>query len=333
MSAVPELDRSAAAAARARWSAAGQPPGAFGRLEQLASWLAGAQGTSAPHPPRRPVLVVVAGDHGVARGGVSNHPPGAAAEAVRAIEAGESLTSLLAARAGARVRVVDAGLEADSPGQVGAWKVSRGSGPVDRQDALGSDQVDRALAVGRLIADSEADAGTDLLLAGDLGRGTTVPAATVIGLLTGADPAQVSGRPGTGDGSRWVRRTTAIRDAMHRGSAYRQDPAALLQVVGGADLAVLTGMLAQAAARRTPTLLDGLVPAACALLAGRLAPGSAAWWVAASGSADPAHRLALDSLGLEPVLDLDIRTGAGTGALLALPVLAAAAELLGSFPC
>jgi nicotinate-nucleotide--dimethylbenzimidazole phosphoribosyltransferase len=146
--------------------------------------------------------------------------------------------------------------------------------------------------------------------------------------VSGTEPVAAVGR-GTGiDDAGWMRKTAAVRDAMFR--ARRAEPAELLRIAGGADLAAMTGFLAQAAVRRTPVLLDGLVVTAAALLAERLAPGARAWWQAAHRSPEPAHTLALNSLGLEPILDLGMRLGEGTGAAVALPVLRGAVETLSS---
>ena len=127
------------------------------------------------------------------------------------------------------------------------------------------------------------------------------------------------------DDALWMRRCAAVRDTMRRGRPILADHVGLLAAVGGADLAAMTGLLLQAAARRTPVLLDGVATAAAALVAQRMAFRSSDWWAAAHRSPEPAHDLALDRLGLEPLLDLGIRAEDGTGALLAVPLLRAAA--------
>ena len=163
-----------------------------------------------------------------------------------------------------------------------------------------------------------------------MGIGNTTAATTLIATLTDTEPVAVVGR-GTGiDDAGWSRKTAAVRDAMYRGRRLRSDPVALLRTCGGADLAAMAGFCAQAAVRRTPLLLDGVVVTAAALVGDRLAPGARAWWQAGHRSTEPAHTLALDHLGLEPIVDLGLRLGEGTGAAVALPLVRAAIATLSS---
>lgn len=326
---VPGLDAAAMVAARDRQSRLAKPAGSLGRLEELSVWAAGVQGACPPHPFAAPVVLVVAGDHGIARAGVSAYPPAVTAQLVGNVLAGGAAVNVLAALAGARVRVADLAVNGDTALTVARHKVRRGSGSIDRTDALSDEQVRQAYAAGRQLADDEVDAGTDLLIAGDMGIGNTTPAAVLAAVLTGSEPIAVVGR-GTGvDDAGWMRKAAAVRDALRRCAPHHADPLALLRTAGGADLAASTGLLVQAAVRRTPVLLDGVVPCVCAGLAERLAPGASAWWVAGTRSTEPAQRLVLDSLGLVPLLDLGLRLGEGTGALLALPLLQAAVAILG----
>lgn len=206
----------------------------------------------------------------------------------------------------------------------------RGSGNIAVEDALSTEEAIAAIAAGRTIADQEVDAGADLLIAGDMGIGNTTPATTLVAALTATEPVAVVGR-GTGvDDEGWARKTAAIRDALFRARQVKADPVALLAVCGGADLAAMAGFLAQAALRRTPVLLDGMVVTAAALVADRLAPGAKTWWQAAHLSTEPAHAVALQRLQLTPILDLGMRLGEGSGAAVALPVLRAAVATLAS---
>ena len=273
-------------------------------------------------------MVVFAGDHGVARAGVSAYPPEVTAQMVMNIDAGGAAINVLAECAGATVRVVDIAVDTDGP--VTDYKVRRSSGNIAVEDALTADEVLAALDAGRRIADEEVDAGADLLIAGDMGIGNTTAATTLIATLTDTEPVAVVGR-GTGiDDAGWSRKTAAVRDAMYRGRRLRSDPVALLRTCGGADLAAMAGFCAQAAVRRTPLLLDGVVVTAAALVGDRLAPGARAWWQAGHRSTEPAHTLALDHLGLEPIVDLGLRLGEGTGAAVALPLVRAAIATLSS---
>lgn len=317
-------DEEAAAAARARFGRLVKPPGSLGRLEDLAVWLAGAQGAAPPRDPERARVVVFAGDHGVAAAGVSAYPAEVTARMVGVFAAGDAAVNVLARSAGATVRVVDLAVAADTHAEASGHKVRRGSGRIDREDALTVAEAERAFAAGAAIADEEVDGGADLLVPGDMGIGNTTVAAVLIAALTETEPVRVVGRGSGIDDPTWMRKVTAIRDGLRRARPVAGDPVALLAVAGGADVAAMTGFLVQAAVRRTPVLLDGVVSAAAALLAAAAAPAAPAWWLAAHRSTEPAHRVALERLELEPVLDLGMRLGEGTGALVALPLLRAA---------
>ncbi|MCV7175073.1 nicotinate-nucleotide--dimethylbenzimidazole phosphoribosyltransferase [Mycolicibacterium sphagni] len=331
----PEItppDYRAAAAAQRRQDILTKPTGALGRLEDLSVWVSGCQGLCPPKQFEHARVVVFAGDHGVARTGVSAYPPEVTAQMVANIDAGGAAINVLAGIAGASVRVVDIAVDSDEPlsEAIGAHKVRRSSGNIAVEDALSADEVIAALEAGRQLADDEVDAGADLLIAGDMGIGNTTAATALIATLTDTEPVAVVGR-GTGiDDAAWVRKTAAVRDAMFRARHHRADPVALLRTCGGADLAAMAGFCAQAAVRRTPLLLDGVVVTAAALVADRLAPGARAWWQAGHRSTEPAHTLALAHLELVPIIDLGLRLGEGTGAAVALPVLRAAVATLAS---
>lgn len=327
------IDHAARAAARTRLDGLAKPLGALGRLEDLAVWLAGVQGTSAPAPPHPVSVVVFAGDHGVTdrAGAVSAYPRQVTALMVGEFLRGGAAVNVLARAHGAQVRVVDLGVDGDpaDPGsRVARHKVRHGSGAIDVEDALTGDEVDASLAAGLAIADEEIDAGARLLVPGDMGIGNTTVAAALVGTALGLGAGDVVGR-GTGiDDETWLGKTAVVEAALGRARVHREDPGRALQVAGSADLAAMTGFLVRAAERGVPALLDGVVTGACALLAERLAPGSAAWWCAGHLSTEPAHGLALEALELVPVLDLGMRLGEATGALTALPVLRAAPLLL-----
>ena len=185
-----------------------------------------------------------------------------------------------------------------------------------------------AFDLGRSIADSEIDAGADLLIPGDMGIGNTTPAAAIIGLLANLDASKVTGT-GTGiDDAGWMRKCAAIRDAMRRGRPHISDPIRLLATSGSPDFAAMTGFMLQSSIRRTPVILDGTISSACALIADRMDFRAKAWWLAGHRSTEPAHTAALARLDLEPVIDYGLRLGEGTGALLALPIVQAAIATL-----
>lgn len=335
-SSIASPDDAALAAALARQDALTKPRGALGRLEELSAWLSAVSGQCPPPPICAPALAIFAGDHGVARtAGTSAYPPEVTAQMVATFARGGAAATVLARSRGVRVEVVDVSVDVDwgtsglhVPSSVTGRRIRRGTGSIDREDACTRQEAADAMRLGADVADDLVDDGADLLIAGDMGIGNTTPAAALVGLLADVEPAQVVGR-GTGiDDLAWMRKAAAVRDAMRRGRAHRTDPVGLLATVGGPDIAAVTGFLLQAAARRVPLVLDGVVPCACALLAHRIAFRSARWWVAAHRSTEPAAQLALARLGLEPLVDLGMRLGEGTGALLVLPVLTAAGDLL-----
>jgi nicotinate-nucleotide--dimethylbenzimidazole phosphoribosyltransferase len=322
-------DGSAAAAARRRQDLLTKPAGALGRLEDLAVWVSSCQSQCPPTQFERARVVVFAGDHGVARAGVSAYPPEVTAQMVATIEAGGAAVNVLAGIAGAGVRVIDVAVDTDgAPAGPAGSKVRRGTGNIAVTDAMTVKESLAALDVGRRAADEEVDAGADLLIAGDMGIGNTTAATAVVAALTDVEPVAAVGRGSGVDDAGWMRKTAAVRDALYRARAVKDDPVGLLAVCGGPDLAAMAGFCAQAAIRRTPVLLDGLAVTAAAMVAQRLAPGARAWWQAGHRSSEPAHDHALADLGLTPILDLGLRLGEGTGAVLALPVLRAAVATL-----
>ncbi|MDF0529912.1 nicotinate-nucleotide--dimethylbenzimidazole phosphoribosyltransferase [Tsukamurella sp. 8F] len=323
-------DAEVVAQARERHSRLTKPIGSLGRLEDLGVWATACQGACPPKAFERPRVVVFAGDHGVAASGVSAYPPEVTAQMVANFSAGGAAVNVLAAQAGATVRVEDIAVSVDTGPELSRHKVRHSSGDIAHEDALSDAEAVAAISVGRAIADDEIDSGADLLIAGDMGIGNTTPSAVLIGLLTDHEPVVVVGR-GTGiDDNAWMRKAAAVRDAMWRGRPYARDPKSLLRTVGGADLAAMAGFLAQAAVRRTPVVLDGVVVTAAALVAQDLAPGAVEWWRAGHLSSEPAHALALAQLGLEPMLTFDMRLGEGSGAALALPIVQSAVSVLAS---
>ncbi|MDT9688023.1 nicotinate-nucleotide--dimethylbenzimidazole phosphoribosyltransferase [Streptomyces sp. P9(2023)] len=312
------------------------PPGALGRLDELGEWLSAAQGSAKVRVIEQPKVVLFAGDHGVASLGVSGRPAGTAYELVRSVLDGASPVAVLARTAGVPVRVVDAGLDCEPellPAEVVRHRVRRGSGRIDIEDAMTAGETAAAIRLGMAIADEEADSGTDLVVLGDLSVGGTTPASTLIAALCGTDASVVTGRGGAGiDDLAWMRKCAAVRDSLRRARPVLGDQLALLGTVGGADLAAMTGFLLQSAVRRMPVILDGVVGAACALVAQRAAFRAPDWWLAGQVSGEPAQAKALDRMALNPLLDHGVTVGEGTGALLALPLVQAAAALAAELP-
>lgn len=307
------------------------PAGALGRMGELAVWLASAQGAVPPPELRDVRLVIFAGDHGVARHGVSAYPPAITAAMVRTFVAGRAVVNAWASALGVSVRVVDVAVDADLsdlPDEVWAGKLRRGSGAIQLEDALSTEETVLALELGARLAEEEVGKRAQLLLSGDMGIGNTTPAAALVAASLGLPAAEVTGR-GTGvDGAGWARKRDVIDAALDRAAGRLDDPVATLTALGSADLAATTGYLLTAARAGVPVLLDGLMSVACALIAERLGPGASAWFAAGHRSTEPAQSLALDKLGLTPVLDLGLRLGEGSGAVAAVPVLRSAGAVL-----
>ena len=313
-----------------------KPAGALGRLEELSIWWCGVAGRCPAPPAGRPRLVIFAGDHGIARAAhTSAYPTDVTAQMVVNFVRGGAAANVLARQTGVTVRVVDMAVDIDwqasghpVPTEVTGHKVRRASEPLDRADALTRDEALDALIAGVSVADEEIDAGADLLIAGDMGIGNTTAASAIIALLTRQNAARVVGR-GTGiDDATWMRKTAAVRDATFRAREHRGDPVGVLAAVGGADIAAMAGFLLCAAARGVPVILDGMVVGAAALVANAVSYRAREWWLAGHRSVEPAHTTVLERLRLTPVVDFQMRLGEGSGALVALPVLNAAAATL-----
>ncbi|MET8098633.1 nicotinate-nucleotide--dimethylbenzimidazole phosphoribosyltransferase [Streptomyces sp. NPDC005236] len=312
------------------------PPGALGRLDGLGEWLAAAQSAVPVRPIEHPRAVLFAGDHGVAALDVSARPAGGAGLLVRAVLDGASPASVLARGLGVPVRVIDMSLEADPeglPDEVVRHRVRRGSGRIDVEDAMTLEEAEAAFRAGVAIADEEADSGTDLVVLGDISVGGTTAAAVLVAALCGTDASVVTGRGGQAiDDLAWMRKCAAVRDSLRRARPVLGDQLQLLATVGGADLAAMTGFLLQSAVRKMPVILDGVVSAACALVGQRVAFRAPDWWLAGQRSGEPAQAKALDRMALEPLLDQGVTVGEGAGALLALPLVQAAARLAAELP-
>ncbi len=320
-----------AAVARERLAGLATPAGALGRLGDIGVWLCAAQGVVPPRPLTDVRLVVLAGDHGVAAHGVSAYPAAVTEAMVRTIVSGRAGVSALAREHGVAVTVLDVAVDADLddlPPEVTSRKVRRGSGAIHLTDALTRAETERSLALGAALAGELVDDGAQLLMTGDLGIGNTTVAAALVAATLGLPAEEVTGR-GTGiDDDGWVRKRDVVAEALERAEARTADPVEVLTALGSADLAATVGFLVEASTRGVPVLLDGLMSLACAVVAEALAPGAAAWWLAGHRSTEPAQAHALKSLGLDPVLDLGMRLGEGSGAVAALPVLRASVAVL-----
>lgn len=329
---IPSLDDRAREEALRQLDGLVKPVGALGRLEQLAAWLCAAHGEVPPRPLEDVRVVVFAGDHGVsASGAVSAYPRHLTAAMVRVFLAGGSGVNVLAREIGARVRVLDLAVDdplGDVPDEVRRHKIRRSSGPIDVADALEPGQARRAFDAGIAAADADIGDGADLLIPGDMGIGNTTIASALVAAVLGLPAEDVVGA-GTGvDDDGRARKIAVLEKALAR--ANTEDPFATLTSLGSACAAATAGLLVRAAERKVPVVLDGVFPCAAAVVAREIAPGAEQWWVAGHRSTEPAQAFALKALGLEPILDLGLRLGEGSGAVQAVPILRNARAVLTS---
>jgi nicotinate-nucleotide--dimethylbenzimidazole phosphoribosyltransferase len=309
---------------RAALDAKAKPPGSLGRLEDLAVRIGLIQDRIDPRIARTE-LYVFAGDHGLTSEGVSAYPSSVTAAMVRLFLSGRSSVGALARATGVEVRVVDAGVDADLPAHPDliAAKIRRGSRNAAREPALTQDEVLAAIAKGAEIG-RRADA--DVVALGEMGIGNSSSAALIMHRLAPAPLDDCVGQ-GTGHGAEGMARKRAgIARAAQRSDASA--PLAVLAEFGGLEIAMMAGAVLGAAAARRVVLIDGFISTAAALAAIRLVPAALDYCVFAHGSAERGHPVMLQALGVRPLLDLDLRLGEGTGAVLAAPLLVAAANLL-----
>ncbi|MEU4772912.1 nicotinate-nucleotide--dimethylbenzimidazole phosphoribosyltransferase [Micromonospora sp. NPDC023644] len=345
IAAIRPPDEPAMAAARELQGRLTKPAGSLGALEELSVRLAGLAGHCPPPLPEPAAVAIFAGDHGVHAQGVTPWPQEVTAQMIGNFLAGGAVVNAFARQAGASVTVVDVGvatpLPVAAPGEEGAGapptrgaprlvaaNVRPGTRDLAVTAALTRDEARAAVETGIRVADELIDAGAGILLTGDMGIGNTTPAAALIAAFAGIDPAETTGR-GTGvDDPTYARKVDVVRAALRRHAPDPADPLGVLAAVGGLEHAALAGLILGAAARRTPVLLDGVIAVAAALAAAALAPHAVAAMVAGHRSAEPGATVALRRLGLEPLIDLGLRLGEGTGALLALPVVTGAVRVL-----
>lgn len=325
---VAVLDRSARDAGAARQASLTKPPGSLGRLESLALDLCAMQGRERPSVDC-PAIVVFAGDHGVAAEGVSAFPQSVTAEMVRNFARGGAAISVLARTLGARLEVVNVGtvtvLEA-LPGVVDA-RIGPGTGNIAREPAMNADDLIAALTAGRDALDRAVDRGADLFIGGDMGIANTTAASAVACVLLGAAAADLAG-PGTGLDAAGVRRKAAVIEcALQRHAVASTAPLDALRCLGGFEIAALAGAFVRGAQRGIPVLVDGFISSVAALAACRLQASAGDWMLLAHRSAEPGHARVVDALPGEPVLDLGMRLGEGSGAATALPIVRLACAL------
>ncbi len=327
---IQPVDESSAQAARERHSRLTKPPGSLGRLEDLGVRLAGIARRCPPPVPERPHVVVAAGDHGVHARGVSPWPQEVTAAMVAGFCAGKAAVNALAGIVGAAVTVLDVGVRSDLQPhpRLRSARVRPGTDDLSEKPAMSREEAAKAVLAGAGIARELIDSGVDLLITGDMGIANTTPAACLIAAFTGRPAEEVTGR-GTGiDDDTWKRKVSVVSQALSLHSPDPSDPIGVLASVGGLEHAALAGLILASAASRIPVVLDGVNADAAALVAHALAPFAVGYTIAGHLSVEPGAAAALARLGLQPLVDLDMRLGEGTGALLAVPIIRSAAAAL-----
>jgi len=330
VAAIAPPDAAAMAAARERQDKMTKPRGSLGELEDVSVRLAGLAGACPPPLPEPACVAVFAADHGVHAQGVSPWPQEVTAQMVANFLAGGAVINAFAAQAGAEVTVVDIGVAADLDPVPGLLprKIGRGTADFTAGPAMTREAAVAAITAGAEVARDLVAAGNRCLVTGDMGIANTTASAALICAFTGADPARATGH-GTGvDAATYAKKIDIVCRGLERHQPDPGDPVGVLAAFGGFEHAALAGFILGGAALRVPVILDGVIAGAAALAAAALAPDAVAACFAGHRSVEPGHTIALEHLGLRPLVDLGLRLGEGTGAVLALPLVASAARAL-----
>jgi nicotinate-nucleotide--dimethylbenzimidazole phosphoribosyltransferase len=330
IAAIAPPDAAAMAAARERQDKMTKPRGSLGELEDVSVRLAGLAGACPPPLPEPACVAVFAADHGVHAQGVSPWPQEVTAQMVANFLAGGAVINAFAAQVGAEVTVVDIGVAADLDPVPGLLprKIGPGTADFTAGPAMTRDQAVAAITAGAEVARDLVAAGNRCLVTGDMGIANTTASAALICSFTGADPAEATGH-GTGvDAATYAKKIDIVCRGLARHQPDPADPVGVLAAFGGFEHAALAGFILGGAALRVPVILDGVIAGAAALAAAALAPDAVAACVAGHRSVEPGHTIALNHLGLRPLVDLGLRLGEGTGAVLALPLVQSAARAL-----
>lgn len=329
IAAIGPLNERAMAEARARQDILTKPQGSLGRLEALSVQIAGITGQALPRIVHT-AIITMAGDHGVVAEGVSAYPQEVTPQMVYNMLRGGAAINVLARHVGARVVVVDMGVAAElepHPGLVSA-KIAYGTANIARGPAMTRQQAVDAILAGQSVVQQEQMKGLDIVGTGDMGIGNTTPSAAIAAVFTGKPVADIVGR-GTGvDDAGLERKRRAVERALDANCPDARDGLDVLHKVGGFEIAGLTGVILAGAALRIPVVIDGFISTAAAMVAVALAPHVRPYLIAAHRSQERGHQLMLEWLGLEPLLDMDMRLGEGTGAALGISLAEAACKIL-----
>lgn len=329
------FDEEAAAAARHALDNLTKPAGSLGKLETLAAWWCGATGAFPARFPARARIITFAADHGVVAEGVSPYPSAVTLQMVANFLAGGAAVNVFARHHGVELAVVDVGVAGEPLSATStadaifhARRVRAGTGNMVREPAMTRAEAEAAVAVGIALAMSAADEGVAVLGAGEMGIGNTTAAAACLSAVAGMPGKLTAGR-GTGVDDAGLRRKVAAIDAalaLHRPD--RDDAIGILSAVGGLEIAAIAGLCIGGASRGVPLVLDGFISTAGGMLAGVLSPGSAPFTLVSHRSAENAHWAMSRMLGKEPLHDLDLRLGEGTGAVLAIDSIRLAVKIM-----
>jgi nicotinate-nucleotide--dimethylbenzimidazole phosphoribosyltransferase len=316
--------------ARARHATLIKPPGSLGELEELGARLAAIAGMCPPPVPDRPAVVVAAADHGVHAQHVTPWPQEVTTIMVQQFCAGTAAVNAIARTVSAQVAVLDVGCAAEPPDHplLRKRRVRAGTADLSRGPAMSRDEAHQAFLAGAGIAEELIGNGVDLLVTGDMGIANTTASACLIAAFTGAGAQEVTGRGSGIDDAMLAHKREVVAAALQRHQVNVSDPMGVVAALGGLEHAALAGMMCAAAAERVPVVLDGAITNAAALLAAALSPACVDYLIASHRSAEPGGGIALDHLKLPALLDLGLRLGEGTGGLLAVPLIQAAARAL-----
>lgn len=327
---IPEIDVVAAQKAETRQKNLTKPPKSLGRLEEISIQLAGMKANPLPTVDRKAVIVMAA-DHGVALEGVSAFPTEVTPQMVLNFLHGGAAVNVLARQAGADVTVVDIGVVSDfDPSLQGLVrrKIARGTRNMANGPAMSRTEAEQAIAVGMDVLAQVAEKGLDLVATGDMGIGNTTPSSSITAVMTGLPVTKVTGR-GTGlDNAGLEHKIKIIEKAIALNKPDPKDALDVLCKVGGLEIAGLAGVMIAAASRRIPVVVDGFISTAAAMIAVGLVPDVKNYLFGAHNSVEIGHRAMLKHLGLNPLFDLSLRLGEGTGAVLAFHLIEAASRIL-----
>jgi len=306
-----------------------KPPGSLGMLEELSVQLAGIFGTDRP-APRGKTLIVAAGDHGVVAQGVTAYPQEVTAQMVLNFLSGGAAVNAMARRANVQLVIVDAGVASQLPDHPGLRVVApaRGTADMTQGPAMTREQAESCVRAGVELALEAAEGGADIIGTGDMGIGNTTASSAIAAALTGSPPSETTGR-GTGrTDAELAHKIAVVRRAIEVNRPDPGDGLDVLSKVGGFEISMLTGVVLGGSLARRVVVLDGFISGAAGLVAHSLCPHVCDYMVAAHLSAETGHRTVLSHMGLRPLLDLGMRLGEGTGAVVAMGIVEAAAACL-----